>query len=95
MEIYVYEGDAVHEADRFWKDRSEATKKIFGQGTGWVRRQWVGEDGGAGTPSLFMSLGDDRRVEIMLSPPYAKKIGTEKAIERLLVRIATGLTADD
>lgn len=95
VEIYVYEGRAVAQQDQYWENRSKAEKIPFGDRSGYVLRQWVEEDNAGGTPTLFMRLGDERRVEIMLSPTYAKKVGTAKAIVRLLKKIASGLTTGE
>ncbi|MFI6512036.1 hypothetical protein ACIBCT_30915 [Streptosporangium sp. NPDC050855] len=97
VQIYVHEGRAVQEADeRVREYREEGTGKevTFGDDrTGYLVRQWVGEDGGNGTPTLFLSLGEGRRVEVMLGPGYADDLGSPKVIDRELRRIATGLSA--
>ncbi|MFC4586811.1 hypothetical protein [Sphaerisporangium corydalis] len=95
VEIYVYEGRSIELPDKAWNivtDDGKAKEVTFWGRKGLIRRQFVGEDGGTGTPTLYMSLGRDRRVEIMLSPGYADEVGPPKAVESLLKKIATGLT---
>ncbi|GAA2988755.1 hypothetical protein [Streptosporangium longisporum] len=97
VQIYVHEGRAVQEADeRVREYREEGTGKETTVGddrTGYLVRQDVGEDGGNGTPTLFLSLGEGRRVEVMLGPGYADDLGSPEAVDRELRRIAAGLSA--
>ncbi|MEV4187664.1 hypothetical protein AB0J28_40175 [Streptosporangium canum] len=96
VQIFVYEGQAVQELDervRSYRDGSEGEEVTLGDRTGYLVTQNVGEDGGKGTPTFFLTMGSDRRAEIMLSPVFVKDLGTPEAVERELKKIAQGLTA--
>jgi hypothetical protein len=96
VQIYVYEGQAVGEVDervRAYRDERQGEDVTIGDRTGYLLRQWVGEDGMEGTPSIFLSVGEGRMVEVMFSPTFAKRLGGERAVDRELKRIAAGLTA--
>ncbi|MFC5827876.1 hypothetical protein [Nonomuraea insulae] len=98
VQIYVYEGAAVQEADdrvREYRQEGEGEETAVGDRTGYFVIANVGEDGMAGTPTLILNMGERRRAEIMFSPPYAKEFDGAKAVERELIKIAEGLTADD
>ncbi|MER5422081.1 hypothetical protein [Streptosporangium roseum] len=98
VQIFVYEGQAVQELDervRSYRDGSEGEEVTLGDRTGYLVTQNVGEDGGKGTPTFFLTMGSDRRAEIMLSPVFVKDLGTQEAVERELKKIAQGLTATD
>ncbi|MGC5013521.1 hypothetical protein ACLQ2R_22400 [Streptosporangium sp. DT93] len=99
VQIYVYEGRAAQEADeRVRGHREEGTGKevTVGDGTTAYRvTEGVGEDGGKGTPTVFLSVGEGRRVTVMFSPDYAEDLGTDERVDRELRRIAAGLTAED
>lgn len=98
VQIFVYEGAAVQEVEdrvRLHRQEGEGEETTVGDRTGYVVIANVGEDGMAGTPTLILNMGEQRRAEIMFSPPYAKEFGGAKAVERELSKIAEGLTADD
>ena len=98
VQIYVYEGQAVQEVDarvRGYREAADGREVPIGGGTGYLVRQSVGEDGEKGTPSIFLSVGEGRRAEVMFSPAYAKEYDGDKTMENELVKIAEGLTADD
>lgn len=98
VQIFVYEGQAVQELDervRSYRDGSEGEEVTLGDRSGYLVTQNVGEDGGKGTPTFFLTMGSDRRAEIMLSPVFVKDLGTREAVERELTEIARGLTATD
>lgn len=97
VQIYVYEGQAVQEVDervRSHRDEERGEEVAIGDRTGYLVTQGVGEDGTKGTPSLFLSVGEKRTVEVMFSPLFAKDLGGEKAVDRELKKIAEGLTAE-
>ncbi|MEU4229783.1 hypothetical protein AB0F17_36265 [Nonomuraea sp. NPDC026600] len=96
VQIFVYEGQAVREADertQAYHDEGKGEEVAVGDRTGYLIVQWVGEDGGKGTPTLFLNMGEGRRAEVMFSPVYAKELGVTKT-NRELLKIAEGLTAD-
>ncbi|GAA4222740.1 hypothetical protein FHR32_003815 [Streptosporangium album] len=98
VQIYVYEGQAVQEVDervRAYRDEGQGADVTIGDRTGYQIRQWVGEDGMAGTPTIILNMGEARRIEVMFSPVYAKKLNGDTAIGRELKKIAEGLTVDD
>ncbi|MFF3672235.1 hypothetical protein [Microtetraspora malaysiensis] len=98
VQIYVYEGQAVQAADtrlRAYREEGKGAEVTIGDRTGYLVTQWVGEDGGKGTPTLILNMGEKRRAEIMFSPVYAKKFTGAKAIDAELKKIAEGLTAGD
>ncbi|MEU7861895.1 hypothetical protein [Nonomuraea sp. NPDC049141] len=96
VQIFVYEGQAVQEVDertQEYRDEKKGQEVAIGDRTGYLIVQWVGEDGGKGTPTLFLNMGEGRRAEVMISPVYAKKLGAAKTTSELK-KIAAGLTAD-
>ncbi|AWS45206.1 hypothetical protein [Streptosporangium sp. 'caverna'] len=96
VQIFVYEGQAVQEADervRAYREEKAGRDVTIGDRTGYLLRQWVGEDGLKGTPSLFLGVGEGRTVEVMFSPTFAKRLGGERTVDRELKKIAAGLTA--
>ncbi|MEV6152818.1 hypothetical protein AB0L53_20955 [Nonomuraea sp. NPDC052129] len=96
VQIYVYEGETVQEVDdRIQKYRREGKGEevTIGDRTGYLITQWVGEDGGNGTPTFTLTMSEGRRADVMISPVYAKKLGGAKT-KRELLKIAEGLTAD-
>ncbi|WP_433216171.1 hypothetical protein [Microtetraspora malaysiensis] len=98
VQIYVYEGQTVQEADALlqaYREEGKGAEVTIGDRTGYLVTQLVGEDGGKGTPTLILNMGEKRRAEIMFSPVYAKKFTGAKAIDAELKKIAEGLTADD
>ncbi|MFF5204579.1 hypothetical protein [Streptosporangium sp. NPDC000396] len=99
VQIFVYEGKAVQELDdrvRSYREEGEGKDVAVGDDrTGYMVTQNVGEDGGKGTPTVFVNLGDERRAEIMFSPVFVKKLRTEEAVARELVKVATGLSSTD
>jgi hypothetical protein len=95
VQIYVYEDEAVQEIDdqiQNYRDEGEGEEVAVGDRTGYLVVQNVGEDGMKGTPTLFLTMGDKRRAEIMFSPTYAKEFVGAKAVEGELMKIAEGLT---
>lgn len=97
VQIYVYEGQAVGEVDervQAFRDEGQGKEVTVGDRTGYLLRQWVGEDGMEGTPTVILSVGEGRRVEVMFSSVYAKEFENAGAVDRELKRIAEGLTAD-
>ena len=97
MQIFVYEGQAVQEVDervRAYRDEKKGEEVTVGDRTGYLLRQWVGEDGMKGTPTLILNMGEERRAEVMFSPVYAREFKNAEAVDRELRRIAEGLTAD-
>ncbi|SFJ10041.1 hypothetical protein SAMN05216275_106261 [Streptosporangium canum] len=107
VQIFVHEGQALQEArervqsyrfdskGRSSRDDSKGEEVTIGDRTGYLITQWVGEDGGKGTPTMFLDMGPERMAEIMLSPVFVKDLGTREAVERELKKIAQGLTATD
>ncbi|WP_405149160.1 hypothetical protein OG589_13635 [Sphaerisporangium sp. NBC_01403] len=96
VQIYVYEGEAVQEVDdrvRSYSAEGKGKEVPVGDATGFLIRQWVGEDGMKGTPTIIVDVGEGRRAEVMFSPVYAKKLHSAKAIDRELKKIAKSLTA--
>ncbi|MFI6456801.1 hypothetical protein ACIBF6_35240 [Streptosporangium amethystogenes] len=97
VQIYVYEGQAVGEVDervQAYRDEGQGEEVTVGDRTGYLIRQWVGEDGMEGTPTLILNMGEGRRAEVMFSPVYAKEFENAGAVDRELKKIAEGLTAD-
>ncbi|WP_030924314.1 hypothetical protein [Streptosporangium amethystogenes] len=97
VQIYVYEGQAVEEVEervQAYRDEGEGEEVAVDDRTGYLLRQGVGEDGMEGTPTIILSVGEGRRVEVMFSPVYAKEFKSAGAVDRELTRIAEGLTAD-
>ncbi|MEV4109842.1 hypothetical protein [Nonomuraea sp. NPDC049695] len=98
VQIFVYEGEAVQQVDervQAHRDEGEGEEVTVGDRTGYAVIANVGEDGMAGTPTLILNMGEQRRAEIMFSPAYVKKFPNAKAVERELTKIAEGLTADN
>ncbi|ACZ85857.1 hypothetical protein [Streptosporangium roseum] len=98
VQIFVHEGQAAQrtrEVVQSYRDKSDGEEATLGDRTGYLVTQWVGEDGGKGTPTMFLTMGSDRMAEIMLSPFFVKDLGTREAVERELKKIAQGLTATD
>lgn len=107
VQIFVFEGQALQEArervrsyrvdskGRPSSDDSKGEEVTIGDRTGYLITQWVGEDGGKGTPTMFLDMGPERMAEIMLSPVFVKDLGTREAVGRELKKIAQGLTAAD
>ncbi|MFC7649897.1 hypothetical protein ACFQX6_63365 [Streptosporangium lutulentum] len=98
VQIFVYEGQAVREVDervRTYREEKAGKDVTIGDRTGYLLRQWVGEDGLKGTPSLFLGVGEGRTVEVTFSPTFAERLGGDRAVDRELRRIAAGLTAGD
>ncbi|MGJ6966203.1 hypothetical protein ACSDR0_30275 [Streptosporangium sp. G11] len=99
IQIFVFEGLSAATTDKHWQtyvNNGTAKKVSLGAGRiGHITNQWVGEDGGKGTPTAFVKVGEERVVEVLMSPDYAKDLGSERAIDRELTRVAAGLTADD
>jgi hypothetical protein len=98
VQIYVYEGQSVRRIDdsvQAHRDEGEGEEVTIGDRTGYLIVEGVGEDGMKGTPTLFLNMGEQRRAMIMFSPVYAKKFRDAKAVDRELIKIAEGLTADD
>ncbi|MET8385122.1 hypothetical protein ABZV14_19210 [Streptosporangium canum] len=107
VQIFVHEGQALQEARErvrsyrvdskglSSRDDSKGEEVTIGDRTGYRITQWVGEDGGKGTPTMFLDMGPGRMAEIMFSPVFVKDLGTPEAVERELRKIAEGLTATD
>ncbi|GAA3192547.1 alanine and proline-rich secreted protein Apa [Nonomuraea roseoviolacea] len=98
VQIFVYEDQAVQEIDdhvRRLRDEEEGKEVTLGDRTGYALVENVGEDGTKGTPTLYLTMSERRRAQIMFSPVYAEDLGGAKAVDRELRRIAEGLTADD
>ncbi|MDP9861887.1 MULTISPECIES: hypothetical protein [Streptosporangium] len=98
VQIHVFEGQAVQEpreAVQSYRDKSDGEEVTIGDRTGYLVTQWVGEDGGRGTPTMFLHMGPERMAEIMLGPAFVKDLDTPEAVERELRKIAQGLTAAD
>ena len=96
VQIFVYEGQTVREVDervRAYREEKEGRDVTIGDRTGYLLRQWVGEDGMKGTPSIFLSVGEGRTVEVMFSSTFAKRLGGDRTVDRELKKIAAGLTA--
>jgi hypothetical protein len=96
VQIYVYEGQAIQEVDesvRSYRDEGQGKDVTIGNGTGYLITQNVGEDGMKGTPTIFLSVGEGRRVRVTFSPVYAKEFDGIKGVDRELEKIAEGLTA--
>ncbi|NUW32963.1 hypothetical protein HTZ77_16190 [Nonomuraea sp. SMC257] len=98
VHIMVFEDQAVQKLDdevQGYRAEGEGEEVTVGGRTGYTVVANVGEDGGKGTPTLFLTMGERRRARIMLSPLYADDLGGAEAVDRELRRIAEGLTADD
>ncbi|MGW6496255.1 hypothetical protein [Nonomuraea angiospora] len=98
VQIYVYEGETVQEIDdsvQAYRDEGEGEEVNVGDRTGYLAVEGVGEDGMKGTPTLFLNMGEKRRARISFSPVYVKKFPNAKAVDRELIKIGEGLTADD
>ncbi|WP_433371951.1 hypothetical protein [Streptosporangium sp. CA-115845] len=99
VQIFVYEGLAAARIGEQWQSyrvANDGEQVPLGDGrTGYIVNRWVGEDGGKGTPSIFLQVGEERAVEVMISPDYAKDLGGRRAVERELTAVAAGLTSDD
>ncbi|GAA3130599.1 hypothetical protein [Streptosporangium carneum] len=96
VQIYVYEGQAVQEVEerlRMHREVREGEEVTLGGRAGYLIRQGVGEDGGDGTPTVFVDMGGQRWAEVMFSPVYAKEFDDADAIARELRKVAEGLTA--
>ncbi|GAA2275363.1 hypothetical protein GCM10010149_17590 [Nonomuraea roseoviolacea subsp. roseoviolacea] len=95
--ITVFEDQAVQQADGSVQEHraaGEGEEVTIGDRTGYAVVENVGEDGGEGTPTLYLTMSE-RRAKIMISPLYADDLGGAEAVDRELRRIAEGLTADD
>ncbi|MEV0201728.1 hypothetical protein [Nonomuraea sp. NPDC050691] len=98
VQIFVYENKAVQEVDdsvQGHRAEGEGEEVTVGDRTGYAVVENVGEDGGKGTPTLYLTMSERRRARIMFSPAYAEDLGGAEAVGRELRRIAEGLTADD
>ncbi|MEW9554445.1 hypothetical protein [Nonomuraea sp. NPDC050783] len=98
VQIYVFEDEAVLEVDdriSVHRQEGEGQEVRIGDRTGYMVVQNVGEDGGNGTPTLFLDMGERRRAEISFSPAYVKDLRTSEAVDRELREIAEGLTSTD
>jgi hypothetical protein len=98
VQIYAYQGDAVAETTRArqsYADKGEGEEVAVGDNgrTGYLVTRFEGEDDGPGTRTVFLTLDRDLAVEIMISPYYAKILGSEQAVDDQLQKIAAGLTA--
>ncbi|SDH78998.1 hypothetical protein [Nonomuraea jiangxiensis] len=95
VQIYMYEEAAVQDIDsqiQRYRDEGEGEEVILGDRTGYLVVQDVGEDGGKGTPTLFLTMGAEQRAAIMFSPTYAKEFSGAEAVNTELKKIAEGLT---
>jgi hypothetical protein len=96
VQIYMYEEAAVQEVDdriQQYRDEGDGEEMTVGDRTGYLVIQNVGEDGMAGTPTLFLRMGDRQLAEIMFSPAYAKEFSGAEAVSVELKKIAEGLTS--
>ncbi|MFF0869059.1 hypothetical protein ACFYUV_45395 [Nonomuraea sp. NPDC003560] len=95
VQIYMYEEGAVQElGDRIaaYRDEGDGEEVTVGDRGGYLVVQNVGEDGMAGTPTLFLRMGDKQWAEIMFSPTYAKEFRDAEGVSAELKKIAEGLT---
>ncbi|MEV0997332.1 hypothetical protein [Nonomuraea sp. NPDC050202] len=96
VQIFVYENAAVQELDdrlRIYREEGEGEDVTVGDRSGYLVVTNVGEDGMAGTPTLFLKMGDAQWAEIMFSPVYAKEFSGPEAVTAELRKIAEGLTS--
>ncbi|WP_181957842.1 hypothetical protein [Nonomuraea longispora] len=88
---------AVQEIDdqiKRCRDEDDGEEVTIGDRTGYLVVQWVGEDGGKGTPMPFLRMGDRQRAEIMFSPGHAKEFSGAEAVGAELRKIAEGSRLD-
>ncbi|MGW3346930.1 hypothetical protein ACWDA3_26760 [Nonomuraea rubra] len=96
VQIFVHEDAAVQElGDRLQihRDEGEGEDVTVGDRSGYLVVTNVGEDGMAGTPTLFLKLADTQWAEIIFSPVYAKEFSGPEAVTAELRKIAAGLTS--
>ncbi|AQZ67466.1 unnamed protein product [[Actinomadura] parvosata subsp. kistnae] len=96
VQIFVYENGAVQELEdrlQTYRDEEEGQEVTVGGRSGYQVVTNVGEDGMAGTPTLFLKLGDRQWAEITFSPVYAKEFRDAEAVTAELNRIGEGLTS--
>ncbi|MCK2218743.1 hypothetical protein MF672_033855 [Actinomadura sp. ATCC 31491] len=96
VQIFVYEDAAVQELDdrvRSYRDENDGEDVTVGGRPGYLVVQNVGEDGTKGTPTLFLTMGDGQRAEIMFSPAYAAGFSGDRAVTAELRRVGEGLTS--
>ncbi|MEU4833493.1 hypothetical protein [Streptosporangium sp. NPDC023615] len=98
VQIHVYEGRTVQGVDeRVREYRERGTGKevaVGGRTTAYLITQSAGEDGTRGTPSIFLSVGEGRRVEVTFSSVYAADLDDPEKVDRELKKIAVALTAE-
>ncbi|MDF2710285.1 MAG: hypothetical protein K0R62_5937 [Nonomuraea muscovyensis] len=96
VQIHMYEEEAVQEVgDRIqaYRDEEDGEEVTVGGRSGYLVVQHVGEDGGKGTPTLFLRTGDRQWAEIMFSPLYAEEFSGAEAVSAELKKIGEGLTS--
>ncbi|GAA4512770.1 hypothetical protein [Nonomuraea ferruginea] len=96
VQIFMFEEEAVKEiTERIQRYREEKDGEdvMIGDRSGYLIVQHVGEDGMAGSPTLFLKIGDRQWAEITFSPVYAKEFSGAEAVNTELRKIAKGLTS--
>ncbi|GGO73946.1 hypothetical protein [Nonomuraea cavernae] len=96
VQIFMHEEATVQETgDRIqeYRDEGDGAEVTIGDRTGYLVVQNVGEDGGKGTPTLFLRMSDRQWAEISFSPIYAKEFAGDGAVNAELKKIAEGLTS--
>ncbi|TXK34399.1 hypothetical protein [Nonomuraea sp. C10] len=96
VQLLVYEEEAVREVTeriQRYRDEKDGEGVMIGDRSGYLVVQHVGEDGMAGTPTLFLKMGDRQWAEINFSPVYAEEFSGAEAVNTELRKIAQGLTS--
>jgi len=96
VQLYVYENDATPDVtDRIQMMRAEKEGEdvTVGGRAGYYVVQAVGEDGGDGTPTLMLRLGERQWVEILMSPAYVKDLRSMAKVKAEMQKIAEGLSS--
>ncbi|MDA0633589.1 hypothetical protein OUY22_09175 [Nonomuraea sp. MCN248] len=96
VQIFIYEKETVHEVTeriQRYRDEKDGEDVMIGDRSGYLVVQHVGEDGMAGSPSLYLKMGDRQWAEITFSAVYAKEFSGAEAVNTELRKIAEGLTS--
>ncbi|TYB60604.1 hypothetical protein FXF51_30775 [Nonomuraea sp. PA05] len=96
VQIFMYEDQAMPDIEdriRSHREEEEGQDVTVGGRSGYQVVANVGEDGMAGTPTLFLKLNDRQWAEIMFSPVYAKEFSGADAVTTELKKIGEGLSS--
>ncbi|UBU13760.1 hypothetical protein [Nonomuraea gerenzanensis] len=94
--IFMWEKTAVSDLEerlQRYRDEEEGQDVTVGGRSGYLIVTNVGEDGMAGTPTLFLKLADQQWAEIFFSPVYVKEYSGPEAVTAELKKIGEGLTS--